>query len=80
MPVVPVRVERPYFLSISSILPAAFVTLITLSETVATPAESYPLYSTLFSPCSRIGATASSFTQPIIPHMIAGSVHGLIKV
>src|SRR3989475_8347395 len=77
MPVVPLRVERPYFLSISSILPAAFVTLITLSETVATPAESYPLYSTRFSPRSRIGATASSFTQPIIPHMVAGSARRL---
>src|SRR5438552_897451 len=79
MPVVPVKEERPYFLSMSSILPAAFLTLIALSETVATPAESYPLYSTLFRPCSRIGATASSFTQPIIPHIFAGSARGLIR-
>ncbi len=65
-----------------STLPASFLTVIVpLPLSSATPAESYPLYSSRLSPSSRIGATSSSDeTAAMIPHMFVKSDAALAAV
>ena len=72
MPQVPVRV-RPW--SVLSArwysLPVAFTTSASASPSrTASPAESYPRYSSLDSPSSRIGAACRRPVNPTIPHML----------
>ncbi len=51
-------------------LPTAFCILIFLPSNMAIPAESYPLYSSLESPSSIIGAAFSTPIYPTIPHIL----------
>src|SRR5438093_6976703 len=46
-------------------------TLIFPRLTIATPAESYPLYSTFLNPLTKSGATLSSAIQATIPHIFS---------
>src|SRR3989338_4397129 len=58
------------FASRDSILPADFILWISPPSSKATPAESYPRYSNLFSPSRRIGRASLWPTYPTIPHIL----------
>src|ERR1035441_3264327 len=68
IPVRPFIPDARYLLSRSSILPTSFLTSSLPSLTVATPAESYPLYSTRLSPSNSLGEISSSEIPALIPH------------
>src|SRR5208337_749887 len=79
MPVLPFSPESSFLSSISLIRPAPLRTLSLPLLIVTMPAESYPRYSTLRSPSSRMPETGSSATQPTIPHTVCVSRPGIIS-
>src|SRR5579864_5162210 len=71
MPVVPCRLEDISALSSSLTLPGERKRNNVLFESrTASPAESYPRYSSLFNPLIRIFSMLRSETAPTIPHIL----------
>src|SRR5439155_3932549 len=70
MPVAPFVIDSPRRFSRFDSLPLARTTDRPLSPRTATPAESYPRYSSFRSPSTSRPAHCSSPTYPTMPHMI----------
>ena len=49
--------------------PLVLTTFSPSGRSTATPAESYPRYSSLYSPCNKTGTASSRPTYPTIPHI-----------
>ena len=67
MPIFPFKFFKSKFCSKLSTLPSDFISLISPSESVAIPAESYPLYSNFFNELIIDTETGLLLLIPIIP-------------
>ena len=70
MPIFPLKFFKSKLFSKLSTLPSDFTSLISPSESVAIPAESYPVFSNFFYEFIIFAVTGLLLDIPIIPHII----------